>query len=352
MKISQELIDRFFQGLCNAEEAEAVLFYFESDPTAKERYLGKSEWDNVSETENTVSRGSGARMLQNIRSATYQKPSRKISLKHLSVAALLLITAGAFLFLLTDHNAHLLLPASKQHKVWKSVRNTGNKDMRLVLEDGSMIVLAGHSDLSFPVHFSHSSRPLKLSGKALFKVAKDKTKPFVVFAGNTSTTALGTEFIVDSRNGVEMTDIRLLEGKVLVKVSNGKSVGGEGRILVPKQELIYSKITGMIIVKPIGGNGKEAFKTTRKVVLPIKSGLDISFNREPVSSIFPALELAYNTKINFSSVDMEDHYFTGSFHKEDTLERILTVIGATNNLEVKRVGSAYQIRKLTRKIHQ
>jgi hypothetical protein len=49
---------------------------------------------------------------------------------------------------------------------------------------------------------------------------------------------------------------------------------------------------------------------------------------------------------------LEDHYFTGSFHKEDTLERILTVIGATNNLEVKRVGSAYQIRKLTRKIHQ
>lgn len=91
---------------------------------------------------------------------------------------------------------------------------TGTAEHRLItLEDGSSITLGAKSD----VRISYDSRARRIelrSGEAYFVVAKDRTRPFIVAAGNRTVRALGTEF--DINIGVRDIKVSVIEGKVRV----------------------------------------------------------------------------------------------------------------------------------------
>jgi len=74
------------------------------------------------------------------------------------------------------------------------------------LADGSYVTLDTRSRIS--VQFEPKTRIVRLeSGEALFEVAKDSTRPFVVQAGDVRVRAIGTAFVVrrNSDNEVEVT---------------------------------------------------------------------------------------------------------------------------------------------------
>ena len=48
------------------------------------------------------------------------------------------------------------------------------------LEDGSVVYLAGNTSLKFPEHFSSDRREVSLQGNALFEVAGNRKRPFVI----------------------------------------------------------------------------------------------------------------------------------------------------------------------------
>ena len=81
------------------------------------------------------------------------------------------------------------------------------------LPDGSIIMLNTASAVD--VDFADDGRRVTLlDGQASFKVAKDAERPFIVFAGEGSIRALGTEFdVYKSPDGVRVT---LIEGRVRV----------------------------------------------------------------------------------------------------------------------------------------
>lgn len=83
----------------------------------------------------------------------------------------------------------------------------------VTLDDGSVITL--NTDSRISAHYRAGLRAVTLErGQALFKVAKDHTRPFVVTAAGRQVTALGTEFDVYlSKRAFEVT---LLEGRVTV----------------------------------------------------------------------------------------------------------------------------------------
>lgn len=84
------------------------------------------------------------------------------------------------------------------------------------LPDGSRITLGGGSSLT--TSFSSTGRDIQLTrGEALFVVAKDKLRPFRVQAGNTTVTAIGTQFNVRRREA--RVDVAVVEGEVLVEPS-------------------------------------------------------------------------------------------------------------------------------------
>jgi len=91
---------------------------------------------------------------------------------------------------------------------------TGTGEQRIVhLADGSTIELDSRSRVR--ILFSNRERDVELvEGQALFKVAKDHTRPFVVQSAGTRVRAVGTQFDV-YRKGAG-TQVTVMEGRVAV----------------------------------------------------------------------------------------------------------------------------------------
>jgi transmembrane sensor len=83
----------------------------------------------------------------------------------------------------------------------------------LTLADGSTVDLNARSTLR--IEFSDAERRVELlDGQALFQVAKDKDRPFIVVSGNATVRAVGTQFDVYRKVGG--TTVTVLEGRVAV----------------------------------------------------------------------------------------------------------------------------------------
>jgi len=96
----------------------------------------------------------------------------------------------------------------------RGVYATGIGEQRiLALEDGSTIELNARSRLE--VRFNREQRRIEiLDGQALFDVAKDSRRPFVVASDDTQVLAVGTQFdVYKMQSGTRVT---VLEGRVLV----------------------------------------------------------------------------------------------------------------------------------------
>jgi transmembrane sensor len=95
----------------------------------------------------------------------------------------------------------------------QAYRTQGAQHREVVLDDGSRITLGAKT--SVEVRYTPERRLIYLEhGVALFTVAHDRDRPFVVFAGTGSVTALGTEFNI--WRDLDRTKVTVTEGVVEV----------------------------------------------------------------------------------------------------------------------------------------
>lgn len=116
----------------------------------------------------------------------------------------------------------------------------------VILSDGSKVTLNTRSRLE--VSYAPGRRDVTLAaGQALFDVAKDTARPFVVTAGSRRVTALGTRF--DVRLDARRVQVTLIEGKVMV-VSTRPPVWDAlvptRQDLVPGEKLIASNTSQQV----------------------------------------------------------------------------------------------------------
>jgi transmembrane sensor len=112
--------------------------------------------------------------------APVHSQSRRVLLQAGAIAATALVAAGA--------GWQFLRPGSRFR--------TGKGETKVVaLKDGSVVTLNTASEIL--VNYSASLRSVELvQGEALFDVAKNKARPFVVGAGDTNVRVVGTSFTV------------------------------------------------------------------------------------------------------------------------------------------------------------
>jgi len=83
----------------------------------------------------------------------------------------------------------------------------------MTLADGSTVDLNARSKLR--IRFTNDERRVELlGGQALFQVAKDKNRPFIVASGDATVRAVGTQFDVHRKDSG--TTVTVLEGRVAV----------------------------------------------------------------------------------------------------------------------------------------
>ncbi|AEG50355.1 anti-FecI sigma factor, FecR [Sphingobium chlorophenolicum L-1] len=90
----------------------------------------------------------------------------------------------------------------------------------VALDDGSRLRL--NTDTSLRVRYGASQRELVLErGEALFNVAHDAARPFIVAAGDATVTALGTQFDVAHWGG--RISVTLVEGRITIVAPDGSA---------------------------------------------------------------------------------------------------------------------------------
>jgi ferric-dicitrate binding protein FerR (iron transport regulator) len=229
--------------------------------------------------------------------------------------------------------------------------NTSGKTKRLVLQDSSEIILDPLSEVTWNEPFTNNRRDIILKGRARFHVAKDKTKPFIVFSGQIATTALGTQFTVTAFEQEKVITVQLFEGKVVVKAADSiQPKLPHDFYLLPGDELVYNnkqytaRVRRFINDNTIAKH-KEEENAEDQPLLPVDKGSWYMFNNQPLAQVFKQLEEMYGVHINYSEKDIEKMYFIGKFSKNDSVSNILKQIAALNNLTVTSQDNTYIIRK-------
>ena len=110
------------------------------------------------------------------------------------------------------------------------------KAYKLILSDGTRVMLNAESQLIFPVHFSGDIRQVKLKGEAYFKVKKNAKHPFIVETDRLLTRVLGTEFNLKAYPGAE-NHVTLVSGSVAIRnKANSREV-----VLKPGEDAFLSE---------------------------------------------------------------------------------------------------------------
>ncbi len=176
-----------------------------------------------------------------------------------------------------------------------------------------------------------------LEGEGFFTVAHDKTKRFIVKAGNLEIIALGTQFNVKDYSSDKTIETSLVEGSVQIQKQQTEkdSKANVLAILKPNQRLIFYKkkkeVVGsiepsnMVLEEGVDLNALISWKENRWI---IKS--------EKLGDLASQLERKYNVVVNFEDNKIKQFHFSGTFQNE-SIEQVLTAISYSSPV-------TYQIR--------
>ncbi len=215
------------------------------------------------------------------------------------------------------------------------IENTEENNKMVNLPDGSTVLLAKHSSISYSDSLSGSIREIYLEGEGFFEVAKMRHRPFFVHAGGIVTKVLGTSFKVSALPTSNQVKVLVKTGKVAVfkdsetelaqKIKNTKL---DGLVLNPSEEIVYHK-------------ENEVFKRVQQATVPkIVSEesieiMEFEYEEVALSKIFLEIEKAYNVDIVYDSTLMGECPVTASIIDEPFLSKL--------SLITKAVRSQYQI---------
>ena len=200
------------------------------------------------------------------------------------------------------------------------------------LADGSVMTL--NTDTKAEVAFTGAQRNVLLvHGQALFEVEKEE-RPFIVEAGSSQTTALGTVFDVYANAGA--VEVSLLEGSVVVApVPDAPELWGllrpatrevdDGRTLVPGEKLV------------IRDDGLESVSAIDPSEASLWRSGTVWLDDMALADVVAELNRYSRMKVRIDDPDLGAERLSGSFRvgeEEEFVGSLVMMFG----LEAKRVG--------------
>jgi len=198
-------------------------------------------------------------------------------------------------------------------------KNDSKNNKVITLSDGSKIILAPYSKISFPDKFLLEKREVYLSGEATFEVSKDPKRPFLVYANQLVTKVLGTSFTINARNAASKTTVEVKEGKVSVfrqtdfsEIKDHNALKTKGMVLTANQKVVYEKETANML-KTI---------SDRPEIVPGEESNTFNFTNAPASSVLGELEEAYQVDIIYDKDLLRDCPVTASLTHQSLFEKL------------------------------
>lgn len=231
----------------------------------------------------------------------------------MGMAASLLLIIG-MVYIQSD----LALPSSTVvAQVLLEKSNPRGQKSIVTLPDGSKVNLNAESSVKYVEN--EGRREIYLQGEAFFKVKKDASKPFVVYSGDISTTALGTSFNVRAYADDQFTQVYLVTGKVAIE--NKKKKSATKHILLPGNGMIYDKQEGELANVDLD----------EVELLAWKDG-NLRFVNADFQLVRKELERWYGVKIEINKSPNTTWEINGSF-KNQSINNVLQSIQYTTAFE-------------------
>ena len=181
----------------------------------------------------------------------------------------------------------------------------------LFLPDSTEVWLNASSSLRFPSAFVGNERRIGLDGEAIFKVYKNKKKPFIVSTSSMDVEAVGTEFNVSAYRGDLKFSTTLAEGKVKI---TDRLKSDKVMFLDPGTQLNYDTKSKTY----------KAENVRVQDVIAWRDGILI-FNEAPFYEVVARLGRWFNADIQIDDQSIENYRFTGTFTSE-SLDQVMELL--------------------------
>ncbi|MGB3467340.1 MAG: FecR domain-containing protein, partial [Cyclobacteriaceae bacterium] len=179
----------------------------------------------------------------------------------------------------------------------------------------SVVWLNTNSSLTYPAEFAAGERVVILDGEGYFEVAGNPDRPFVIEAGTSKTTVLGTAFNIDmTRNNAVVLSV--VEGKVQFS----DVMDADFAILIAGERATMDADTRRIRKSVLKGSNALSWKT----------GM-LTFRRTLLSEVVDDLEKHYDIAIDYDPAlsDVTVSFTLNRKSVEEAMEILENLAGVT-----------------------
>ena len=221
-------------------------------------------------------------------------------------------------------------PSAGQETAVREVMTTQGQRANLRLADGSRVVLGVESRLRWPTSFGAGAREVSLDGEALFVIAHDPARPFVVHSGNVVIDDLGTEFGVRAYPDDQSVRVVVRSGAVALSMAQDPRTrravlqAGEGGTLA---------VDGAVRVDHgVDVDRELAFAEGR-----------LELSDAPMSEVARELERWYGVQLAVDDTSLSDATVNASFGNHEELRVVLRTLARTLGARVEQHGRAVRL---------
>jgi ferric-dicitrate binding protein FerR (iron transport regulator) len=312
-----ELLERYENGETKPEENETLSKFLDSFQNGNIEW-NEDEMGNQKQTEEKIFSG-----VMNMIGKEEQSSFRKFigSRAMLKIAASIVLLVSVLSGILYLNGG---FSSTSTSLAWNEKSTQIGEKSILTFLDGTKITLNADSKIKYPTNSDKELREVYLEGEAYFDVAKDPSRPFVVYSQNINTTVLGTSFNVQAFPDENEIMVSLVEGNVKISRTN-KNVTEDIVLLNPDQQLIYSRKNDISTVEKFDYQEAAGWKDNV-----------IKFTDEPLHKAFVKLERFYGVKFELDNKSKADLKITAKF-QDESFKTVAEVIKKLTGLKYKTI---------------
>lgn len=311
---TKHLFSKYLSNTCSSAEMEELFELLNDEDNLEvaehsmETIWSRTANDQFPENSDLFNKFKHKRSEQKV---IYNYPNSGFSYKKWAVAASIILCLGIFSYQWFFGN-RLKLQDTKA--VVSTKLNPAVK--KIVLSDGSVVVMNKGSHLNYPSKFVGDKREVYLTGEAFFDIKHDAKRPFLVHTGKLVTRVLGTAFNIKTQADEDLIEVTVSRGKV--SVSDSKKTLA---VLLPNQKISYDANANLYRKEKANAQVSTLWKEE-----------DLVLDNITLEQAVKSIQARYGTSILLANDQIKNCRFTAYFLNTTSLQQVVKVISNLNHL--------------------